>query len=296
MTAAHCVDSPQGKVYRVALGDHNLFENDGSEIIIPVDKIIVHELWDPTQLGKGNDIAMLRLKTPAFDNGYVKLGSLPAYDEIIPHNQGCYITGWGLTQSGGSIPAVLQEAILPVVEYPICSRDDWWAHFAKNTMVCAGGDGFTAGCQGDSGGPLNCFSDGVWKVQGIVSFGPAPYCNTFMKPTVFTRVSAFMDWIYNTQDLMRCSSMCSVNQSYRILNGIDEVQKHAVNQSYRILNGIDEVQKHAVNQSYRILNGIDEVQKHAVNQSYRILNGIDEVQKHAVNQSYRILNGLDEVQ
>ncbi|RXM35982.1 Chymotrypsin-like elastase family member 1 [Acipenser ruthenus] len=196
MTAAHCVDSPQGKVYRVVLGDHNLFENDGSEMIIPVDKIIVHELWNPTQLVKGNDIAMLRLKTPAYDNGYVKLGNLPAYDEIIPHNQGCYITGWGLTQSGGSIAAVLQEAILPVVEYPICSRDDWWSHFAKNTMVCAGGDGFTAGCQGDSGGPLNCFSLGAWRVHGIVSFGPAPYCNTFRKPTVFTRVSAFMDWIY----------------------------------------------------------------------------------------------------
>ncbi|XP_033849454.1 elastase-1-like [Acipenser ruthenus] len=200
MTAAHCVDSPQGKVYRVVLGDHNLFENDGSEMIIPVDKIIVHELWNPTQLVKGNDIAMLRLKTPAYDNGYVKLGNLPAYDEIIPHNQGCYITGWGLTQSGGSIAAVLQEAILPVVEYPICSRDDWWSHFAKNTMVCAGGDGFTAGCQGDSGGPLNCFSLGAWRVHGIVSFGPAPYCNTFRKPTVFTRVSAFMDWIYYVID------------------------------------------------------------------------------------------------
>lgn len=50
--------------------------------------------------------------------------------------------------------------------------------------------------QGDSGGPLNCRrTDGAWEVQGIVSFGSGLSCNFPKKPTVFTRVSSYIDWI-----------------------------------------------------------------------------------------------------
>ncbi|KAI4806618.1 hypothetical protein KUCAC02_017436 [Chaenocephalus aceratus] len=64
-------------------------------------------------------------------------------------------------------------------------------------MVCAGGDGVVSGCQGDSGGPLSCYIDGAWKVHGVVSYGPIGMCNQETKPTVFTRVSSFQDWIYS---------------------------------------------------------------------------------------------------
>lgn len=50
--------------------------------------------------------------------------------------------------------------------------------------------------QGDSGGPLNCQSEnGSWEVRGIVSFGSGLSCNTLKKPAVYTRVSAYIDWI-----------------------------------------------------------------------------------------------------
>lgn len=50
--------------------------------------------------------------------------------------------------------------------------------------------------QGDSGGPLNCQNaEGVWEVHGIASFVSALGCNYEKKPTVFTRVSAFNNWI-----------------------------------------------------------------------------------------------------
>lgn len=32
-------------------------------------------------------------------------------------------------------------------------------------------------------------------MQGIVSFGSSLGCNTVKKPTVFTRVSSYIDWI-----------------------------------------------------------------------------------------------------
>lgn len=50
--------------------------------------------------------------------------------------------------------------------------------------------------QGDSGGPLNCQgADGRWEVHGIVSFGSSLGCNYYHKPSVFTRVSAYNNWI-----------------------------------------------------------------------------------------------------
>lgn len=55
--------------------------------------------------------------------------------------------------------------------------------------------------QGDSGGPLNCQNpDGSWDVHGVVSFGSGQGCNVFQKPTVFTRVSSYIDWINNVRN------------------------------------------------------------------------------------------------
>ncbi|CAM9754562.1 unnamed protein product [Bubo scandiacus] len=56
-------------------------------------------------------------------------------------------------------------------------------------------------CGGDSGGPLNCqAADGHWEVHGIASFVSGLGCNAPKKPTVFTRVSAFEDWIAEVGD------------------------------------------------------------------------------------------------
>ncbi|KAG6939147.1 chymotrypsin-like elastase family member 1 [Chelydra serpentina] len=198
MTAAHCLQMPIGANYRVALGEHNLFELDGTEYFVGVDKIFIHEDWNPAALGNGNDIALLHLSEPAYNNGFVEIGMLPTEGDILPNNYPCYITGWGLDSAGGSMPARLQEAMLPVVDHAICSQSNWWGSQAKENMVCAGGDGVRAGCSGDSGGPLQCYRDGRWQIHGIVSFGIVPYCNTYQKPTVFTRVSAYISWIYNT--------------------------------------------------------------------------------------------------
>uniref|UniRef100_A0A8U8CA22 Uncharacterized protein n=1 Tax=Geospiza parvula TaxID=87175 RepID=A0A8U8CA22_GEOPR len=62
-------------------------------------------------------------------------------------------------------------------------------------MVCAGGDGVRSGCQGDSGGPLHCAVNGQYQVHGVTSFVSSQGCNVARKPTVFTRVSAYISWI-----------------------------------------------------------------------------------------------------
>ncbi|XP_010176580.1 chymotrypsin-like elastase family member 1, partial [Antrostomus carolinensis] len=197
MTAAHCLSMPPGVTYQVALGEHDLLEVDGTEYYIDVDRVFIHNDWNLNDITQGYDIALLHLDSPAFDNGFVELGVLPPEGEILPNNYPRYITGWGLVSAGGSITERLQEVMLPVVNHEICSQVNWWGSQAKVTMICAGGDGVWSGCSGDSGDPLSCYKDIHWQVHGIVSFGLVPYCNTYKKPTVFTHVSAYVDWIYS---------------------------------------------------------------------------------------------------
>ncbi|XP_028660317.1 elastase-1-like [Erpetoichthys calabaricus] len=193
MTAAHCVDFNDGAIYRVALGEHNLYWNEGVEYYRAVDKIFIHQRWNK-DFANGFDIAMLRLTSPAYASGYVQVARLPRPGMILPNAYPCYITGWGLVATGGEASPVLLQALLPVVDTPTCSTIEYWDFYSTDKVICAGGDGNRAGCQGDSGGPLNCKVDGVWEVHGVASFGPVP-CNTYRKPTVFTRVSDYNAWI-----------------------------------------------------------------------------------------------------
>ncbi|KAE8626764.1 hypothetical protein XENTR_v10006740 [Xenopus tropicalis] len=195
LTAAHCVD--RSVSFRVVLGDHNINANDGTEQYISVSRIIKHANWNTNNIAAGYDIAVLHLASSATLNNYVRLAQLPADGVVLANNHGCVVTGWGRTSTGGSLAAILQQAPLSVVAHSTCSSSSWWGSSVKTTMVCAGGDGVRSSCNGDSGGPLNCAVNGVYQVHGIVSFGSASGCNISRKPSVFTRVSAYIAWINN---------------------------------------------------------------------------------------------------
>ncbi|XP_008943549.1 PREDICTED: chymotrypsin-like elastase family member 2A [Merops nubicus] len=53
MTAAHCLTMPPGASYRVVLGEHNLSEVDGAEYSIGVDRIFIHQGWNPKEISHG---------------------------------------------------------------------------------------------------------------------------------------------------------------------------------------------------------------------------------------------------
>ncbi|XP_054905474.1 elastase 2 like [Poeciliopsis prolifica] len=195
LTAAHCISS--GRQYRVALGKHNLLEDENGSLFLGTATIVVHENWNSYFIR--NDIALIKLEASVEFSDTVHPACLPADGFILPHNAPCYVTGWGRLYTGGPIADILQQALLPVVDHATCSQYDWWGSQVTQTMVCAGGDGVVSGCNGDSGGPLNCQgSDGSWEVHGIVSFGSGLSCNYYKKPTVFTQVTSFLDWINTT--------------------------------------------------------------------------------------------------
>ncbi|XP_044534331.1 chymotrypsin-like elastase family member 1 [Gracilinanus agilis] len=195
MTAAHCVDSNLN--FRVVVGDHNLYQNDGTEQYMSVRKIVIHPNWNSNSVASGYDIALLRLSQSVTLNSYVQLGTLPPSGQILPNGNSCYITGWGRTKTNGQLAETLQQAYLPVVDYATCSSSSYWGSTVKTTMVCAGGDGVRSGCQGDSGGPLHCLVNGQYVVHGVTSFVSSLGCNVSRKPTVFTRVSNYISWINN---------------------------------------------------------------------------------------------------
>uniref|UniRef100_A0A671L6B3 pancreatic elastase II n=1 Tax=Sinocyclocheilus anshuiensis TaxID=1608454 RepID=A0A671L6B3_9TELE len=175
LTAAHCI------------------RLNGS-VAIAAGKIIVHEGRNSFTIR--NDIVLIKLESAVTPSDTITPTCLPADGHVLPHNAPCYVTGWGCLYTNGPLADILQQSLLPVVDYTTCSRSDWWGSQVTQSMVCADGDDVVAGCNGDSGGPLNCAgSDGAWEVHGIVSFGSGLSCNYNKKPTVFTRVSAYVDWI-----------------------------------------------------------------------------------------------------
>ncbi|CDQ71272.1 unnamed protein product [Oncorhynchus mykiss] len=164
MTAAHCINLNLS--YRVFVGKHNLVETEeGSQAIIP-EKLVVHEKWNPIFVAFGNDIALIKLSEHVTLTDHVQLGCIPAAGTVLDNQYPCYITGWGRVYIW------------------------WWLHYGIAVLDIGEDWG------GDSGGPLNCKNpEGVWEVHGIASFVSGLGCNYAKKPTVFTRVSNFNDWI-----------------------------------------------------------------------------------------------------
>ncbi|XP_012517966.1 PREDICTED: chymotrypsin-C [Propithecus coquereli] len=199
LTAAHCVSNTL--TYRVGLGKNNLeVEDEAGSLFVAVDTIYVHEQWDPFLLC--DDIALIKLAEHVELSDTIQVACLPEEGSLLPQDYPCYVTGWGRLWTNGPGAAELQQGLQPVVDHATCTGRDWWGSAVQDTMVCAGGDGVISACSEDSGGPLNCQTEkGSWEVFGVVSFGPGLDCNTFQKPTVFTRVSAYIDWIHQKMQL-----------------------------------------------------------------------------------------------
>ncbi|KAM4629869.1 chymotrypsin-like elastase family member 3B [Polymixia lowei] len=214
MTAGHCIGS---RTYRVVLGEYDITKQENFEQIKKVEKIMVHPGWSNSCISCGDDIALIKLATPATLNDKVHPSCLPAKGEVVAHNEPCYITGWGRLYNSGPIASKLQQALLPVVGHSTCTSSSWWGSSVKPTMVCAGGD-IRSGCHGDSGGPLNCKGvDNRWYVQGVTSFVSSRGCNTIRKPTVFTRTSSFTDWISDVSPLLSSDPQLTRRQQLEIL-------------------------------------------------------------------------------
>uniref|UniRef100_A0A8C9CA95 pancreatic elastase II n=1 Tax=Phocoena sinus TaxID=42100 RepID=A0A8C9CA95_PHOSS len=179
LTAAHYISS--SRTYSVVLGQHCLATHELGSLTVKVSKLVVQEDWNSNQLSKGNDTALLKLANPITLTDKIQLSCLPP-------------TGSKWVLGTPRIPREGRELL--AVDSATCSQPGWWGSTVKTNMICAGGDDVISSCNGDSGGPLNCqAANGQGQVHGVVSFGSSLGCNYYHKPSVFTRVSNYIDRI-----------------------------------------------------------------------------------------------------
>ncbi|XP_046396916.1 venom protease-like [Ischnura elegans] len=198
LTAGHCVHRRKD-LYFVRLGEHELgSDNDGAS---PIDVSIVgktmHPNYNPTSYQ--NDIAILTLQYPVRSTMAIHPICLPDSQELrsktFARNYP-FVAGWGAVRFNGPSSPTLKELQLPVVEPSRCK--DAYSNF-KTTVIddnvlCAGfARGGKDACQGDSGGPLMWPRGDQYYVIGVVSYGFR--CAEPGYPGVYTRVTAFLDWI-----------------------------------------------------------------------------------------------------
>uniref|UniRef100_A0A3Q3MQ92 Peptidase S1 domain-containing protein n=1 Tax=Labrus bergylta TaxID=56723 RepID=A0A3Q3MQ92_9LABR len=210
LTAAHCFISLNKPSYwRMCLGKHHMnssMDVPSAEECYMVDGIIRHEgfVYEQDKTDITNDVALVHLSTPVNMTREISPICLPKPGAVMPAGTPCFVTGWG-DEKGNLFPKVsekLNQAALPIVDFQTCSKPAYWWDILRPSMICAGyesPDELKSACQGDSGGPFACAAAGAnptWEVHGIVSFGPQG-CIKDKKPSVFTRVSAFNDWIYD---------------------------------------------------------------------------------------------------
>ncbi|KAF0037285.1 hypothetical protein F2P81_010159 [Scophthalmus maximus] len=209
LTAAHCFMVPLTKpsFWRMCLGKHHMnssMDVPSAEECYKVDSIIRHKgfVYEQDRTDITNDIALVHLAERVNMTKEISPICLPKPGAVMPAGTPCFVTGWG-DEKGNAWPKVsekLNQAALPIVDFQTCSKPAYWWDTLRPSMICAGfesPDELKSACQGDSGGPFACAAAGAnttWEVHGIVSFGPQG-CIRDKKPSVFTRVSAFSDWI-----------------------------------------------------------------------------------------------------
>nr|XP_014344675.1 PREDICTED: serine protease 56 [Latimeria chalumnae] len=198
ITAAHCFTGNGNELYwSVAVGEYNLSKKDETEEIMQVNRIIAHPKFN--QKTFNNDIALVELTLPAPVSDQINFVCLPGSWADPKIGTSCYITGWGSLYEDGPSAEALMEAKVPVLSQSSC-KTALGKGLVTSTMFCAGYlSGGVDSCQGDSGGPLTC-QDPTSKqhyLYGITSWGDG--CGERGKPGIYTRVTAFTDWI--TQEI-----------------------------------------------------------------------------------------------
>ncbi|KAL6103718.1 proc [Pungitius sinensis] len=193
LTAAHCLDNSLR--FRVRLGDYERHRDEGTEATLKVTRAFKHPHYNSKTMD--NDIALLRLQTPAPQTKYIIPVCLPGRRtaERVLHLDGTptVVSGWGKDdQNSTTFSSALNVIKVPLVERAVCAQ-----HMSNNisdNVLCAGvlGQRMDA-CEGDSGGPMVTLYRDTWFLLGLVSWGEG--CGWEDKLGVYTKVSNYNEWI-----------------------------------------------------------------------------------------------------
>ncbi|XP_037774255.1 uncharacterized protein LOC119570666 isoform X3 [Penaeus monodon] len=202
LTAAHCLyDKDMNRATRVQVRYGSIFLQN--EISVIASRYIEHPKYTRTTLA--NDIAVVELPEPLVFSNTVRPICL-GLEEDNPFGGKAVATGWGDTIFNGPISNTLQEVALDVITMNDCE---------KNTSLPPDTT------KGDSGGPLVVqLCNGRFAQVGIISYSSSN-CAMLDKPTVYTRVSAYLDWISNVTGGITCTCKISVTETQTLVNSTE---------------------------------------------------------------------------
>ncbi|NWR21505.1 PRS56 protease, partial [Emberiza fucata] len=194
LTAAHCFGGNRNELaWTVVVGDHELGKPGAGKRAVPVRRILPHPKFNPKTFH--GDLALLELAVPLPPSPTVSPVCLPSGSAEPSPGTPCYIAGWGSLYEEGPAADVVMEAQVPLLSQETC-RGALGKDLLTSAMFCAGYlSGGIDSCQGDSGGPLACEdpTSHHFVLYGITSWGDG--CGERGKPGVYTRVTAFTDWL-----------------------------------------------------------------------------------------------------
>ncbi|XP_039966999.1 trypsin-1-like isoform X1 [Bactrocera neohumeralis] len=199
ITAAHCLYHSSELPVVVRPGGFAL--NDTEAWDLEIEEIIEHPNYEYPNVY--NDIAIIRLKTIFYGNPFHDQPACLYDDPSSAHN--VTAIGYGNTQFAGVSSPLLMKTNLSTIDNSECQLhyepdSDVLSDGIISTQICAKDhEKLRDTCQGDSGGPIIKFIkpkdlNPMSLVVGITSFGIG--CGTGM-PSVYTRISEYIDWIEN---------------------------------------------------------------------------------------------------
>ncbi|XP_037942714.1 chymotrypsin-2-like [Teleopsis dalmanni] len=199
LTAAHCCLGLNPKRISVLAGVRDLRDKTGQRV-----QVVSYDIHEDYQELFTADIAILRLDSPLQLDGVAVAPISLSGTSKIGGGVRATLTGWGLRLP---VPFPFLPSHLENINYPTTLQTMNYSTVSNRDCensgiqltpaeICAKGYFLRGACSGDSGGPLVIHTPNGLRQVGIVSYGLI-ICGVFDVPDVYTRVSAFQNWITN---------------------------------------------------------------------------------------------------
>ncbi|KAH8294597.1 hypothetical protein KR018_000154 [Drosophila ironensis] len=205
LSAAHCTSIYNTAPKWVRIGDLNLVAEERTVVpqLIGIHDIFIHPNYDKEMFY--HDIALLNLNQDVELSVYVRPIRLWVFSELPTTI--AFAMGYGATSFAKAMTNRLTNLNLTIVPNDECNRElPALAETPSGVLpsqICAQDYILNRDtCQGDSGGPLQLNLPGRRQRQrihyhliGVTSYGV--FCRSSY-PSVYTRVSSYLDWIERT--------------------------------------------------------------------------------------------------
>jgi secreted trypsin-like serine protease len=189
LTAGSCVDGSEtagtwfGDVHRGSAG----------EIYREANSIVIHPQYVVNS--RIHDLAVLKLHFAYDMSETIQSIQLPINNINDFANKKAIASGFGETSNGST--SYLMWGTFSVFDIDLCKIVLNLKETAADAdkLIC-GNNIETSTCHGDSGGPLAYYDDkGGWQLIGISSKILHNSCYSAYYPSIFVRVSEYLDWI-----------------------------------------------------------------------------------------------------